>query len=209
MRPPAAEAAVASDRPDRGLESARRRGPSSQINLPSTSARELQAFGLDAPASARNIPPPSRARLREVHQRPSQRKSVSALRTSITGARSAPARSSAATAPEGDPTIGAKARPPSSTRKTPADVTRIGERYGAPKTATGDPAGGSGGACQRRPPSRESRTPDEEAKIRIVSPAAPRNAASDPAGGSVSSETRRTFVPSATQTPLSSPPYAR
>ncbi len=117
--------------------------------------------------------------------------------------------SSAATAPVGDPRMASNVAPPSAVRNTPSDVTSTGSRYGGPKTATGDPAGAAAAAVQRAPPSRESLSPADDARRSTVFPAGSRNAVREPAGGRGSTETRRTDVPSAAQTPLSSPPYAR
>src|SRR6266511_4727036 len=117
-------------------------------------------------------------------------------------------RSSADTGEAGPP-IDTNASPAPATRKTPAVVTRTGAEKGVEKRASAAPAGGFAGANQRSPRSREKRRPEEEERASTVFPAASRNATSDAAGGRGSRETRRPFKPRASQTPLSSPPYAR
>src|SRR5437867_1043307 len=139
---------------------------------------------------------------------PVQRDVPSLERTSRSGPPPPSESSSAAIGADGPPKE-TKLSPGRSMRKTPALVTRTGAGNGAPNIAIGTPAGGLPGAVHRSPRSREKRRPEEDDRARTVLPAASRNATRDAAGGSESRETRRTFRPRASQTPLSSPPYAR
>src|SRR5215813_10921831 len=112
----------------RGLETERRRPPSSQTSLPPTSWSDEYA-----PAAvlwSRKMPPLSSPARWLTQLCPFQRETPSPERTSRSGEPLESDSRSDAVGPAGPP-IGLNSSPAPAIRKTPADVTRIGDGKGA------------------------------------------------------------------------------